>query len=235
MLFEKVLQTLSLDYCRDLALLGDGSGTVPDENIPLVAMRANMALMALYTRFPLEKQTLVLETVDGVHTYYLRPEYAQTSGSPHIHKYLKDTADKPFTGNVLMVTEVYDSEHRPLPLNDRHSNSGWHTAGYDALRYDQPRTGVRFYVDYRAKHAEIPVEAEAAKTSTLALPDSLMAAFLAHIAGNLYAGMGGADALNKSQALLLRYETECQFLEEKNVLHQSTEHSNIKPYLGGWI
>ena len=235
MRFDQALKFLSLDYCRDLPLLGDGSGTVPDKNIPLVAMRANLALMSLYTRFPLQKRTVVLETVDGLHTYFLRKEYAQTSGSAQTYKYLKDTVANPFLGDVLMVTDIHDSEHNALPLDDRQAEDGWHTAGYDSLRYDCPRTGERFYVDYRAKHADIPLDAEQAKDFVLNLPASLHTAFLAHIAGNVYAGMGGADALNKSQALLMKYENECQFLEEKNVLHHSESSSNMKPALGGWV
>lgn len=251
MTLAELFQKLSIGPLSDLPIAGEGSGTVPVENYAKLILRVNAALVALYTRFPLQLRTLTLTAVDGIQTYYLRTAFAQTSGSTEVNKYIQDTVADPFKGDVLMVAGVYDGEHAALPLNDRNDCKSWFTTSYDSLAMDYPATGDTYYIEYRARHAEIPLNVVPLVNGApppgatdpitiigaidVRIPPQLETALLAHIAANMYGSVGSDAALAKSQMHLSQYEGECAFYEERNTFNQSFESTNVKPLQNGWV
>ena len=248
-----LLAKLSYGPLSELAMAGEGSGVVPAASIPKLIIAINDALVKLYTRFSLERKTLVLETVDGIYAYRLTQEYAQTSSSNQPNKYIKDSVVYPFTGDVLQVVGVMGnaaklptdpeyitqprlpvSDYIDLPLNDRNDRLSWHTTAFDTLSMDYPKTGDRYFVLYRAKHAPIPLVPANAAAVDIRLPDVLESALLAYVAYRIYGGMSMEMAVSKSRIHLQVYESECAELENQNLFNQSEASTNMKPVLHGW-
>lgn len=236
MLLTEAHQKLAFGPLSELSIGGNGTGVIPPDKLPQVNFRINNALIALYTRFPLRLKTVELETVTGIHTYFLRREFAQTSPSTELNKYLKDHPSDPFLGDVSKIHGVIDAATgMPLPLNDQHNELSWFLPSFDSLRMGYPRTGDRYWIEFRARHEEIPLQPQDPGTVELVLPPELHPAFLAHVAGHVYGNMSMEGALAKSQNHLATYEAECQFHEERNTFDQWATDSNIKMQLGGWI
>lgn len=235
MLLSDLFQQLSVGPLQDLAIAGAGTGTVPVENYPKIMVPVNQALIALYTRFPLHKKSLILEAVDGISTYWLQTDFAQTSASAEPNKYIQDTVEDPFLGDVLQVTGIFDSEHCPLPLNDKNDCKSWFTPTYDALLMDYAVTGDRYYVEFHARHARLDLAPVDPGLVTVRVPPVLETAFMYCIAGYVYGVMNMEGAVSRSQEFHSRYDALCQFVEERNTLNNFTDSSNMKPELGGWV
>lgn len=233
----ELCQKLSLGPLSELPIGGKGSGTILPESLPKILMRANLALIALYTRFPLQLRQITLATVTGLHTYPLRYAYAQTSSSTEPVKFIQDTVADPFRGDVLAIEGVYDGEHGLLPLNIAGNELSWFTHSYDTLAVDYPRTGDVYFVEYRARHAEIPLDADltALEGFEIRVPVSLEGALLAKIAGDVYSNMSMEGALSKSQLHLAEYEAICSEQEARNTAHSSTTVEHDKFRAGGWV
>lgn len=250
----ELLQKLSYGPLSELAIAGEGMGEVPIENIPKLIIPINDALTKLYARFTLAKETVILETVDGIYAYRLAARFAQLSGSDEPNKYLKDTVGHPFLDDVLQITDVLgnqaalptdpnyitqprldENDYVALPLNDRNDRLSWHTTRYDTLSMDYPKTGDRYFIQYRAKHVPIPVVPADTDAIEILIPSTLEAALLAYVAKAIYGNMSMESALGKSRMHLAIYEEECAALEAKDAFSQFAESSNLKPQLRGWV
>ena len=216
---ENLLQKLSFGPLSELAIAGDGSGVVPTPNIPKIILRVNNALSALYTRFPLEKKAIVIETRNGLWAYPLRREFAITSDSTEPNKFIIDSPAQPFLGDVLMVDGIANAENCALPFNVANDEESWHKVSYDTISSNHINDQERLFVHYRARHFEFDLNKPELETE-IRIPSSLEAALLAHIAGNIYANMSMEGALAKAQAHLSNYENECSFHEERNTFAQ---------------
>lgn len=214
--FEK----LSFGPLSDLSVGGNGSGTIPEGKQPQVINRINGALSALYTRFPLQMRTIILETNSLLLLYPLRREFAQTSDSTEPVKFIKDTVSQPFLGDVAKVISVSNGDNEILGLNNSNDPESWHLVSYDTLAYDFPKDTKQFFVNYRARHALIDLKETSPETVEIRIPPELESAFLHHIAGNIFSGMGMEGALAKSQGHLSAYENECSFLDDQNIFDQ---------------
>ena len=232
-----ILSKLSLGPLSEQSAYGTGSGTIETDKVPQLVHHIGQALIALYTRFPLQIRHIELATVDGLFEYPLQARFAQTSSSTEINKFIQDSAFAPFTGDVLKITAISDAATGcELPLNKRHDELSWYTTAYDTLRMGYPKTGDRYRVEYRARHAALnPDPTGDLAAIEIRLPDELIPALLAHVAGHVYGGLSMEGALAKSQGHLATYENECQLHENSNTWDQHAEPHNTKFRAGGWV
>ena len=236
MYLSDILAKLSLGPLNEQAAFGTGAGSIETDKIPKLVFHIDQALVALYTRFPLRIRHLEMETVDGVFEYPLQARYAQTSSSTELHKFIKDHPADPFTGDVLKVNAIIDVRTcKELPLNKRNDKLSWFTPSYDTVRTNTPRTGDRYRIEYRARHAALPTNPVDPSQVEIRLPAELVPALLAHVAGHVYGGMSIEGALVKSQGHLATYENECQLHEQGNTWDQYNEPHNTRFIAGGWI
>lgn len=231
-----ILTKLSLGPLSEQAAFGTGAGSIDADKVPKLVFHIGQALVALYTRFPLRMRSLELETVDGLFEYPLQPRFAQSSTSTEINKFIKDSIADPFLGDVLKITAISEAGScKELPLNKRHDELSWFTPGYDTVRMGYPKTGDRYRIEYRARHPQLEPNPTDPAEVEIQLPDELVPALLAHVAGQVYGGMSMEGALGKSQGFLATYENECQMHESINTWDQHNEPFNTKFAERGWI
>lgn len=229
-----LLKDLSLGHLSDLPAAGVGDGTIEPQFQPKVLVRVGDALRTLYTRFPLQMKTLVVEAVDGVYQYPLRCEYAQTSASGQVNKFIKDTVAEPFIEDVLGIEHVYNSEHEELPLNVRGDAMSLYTPGFDILQIDRPVGGERFHVEYRAAHAPIEPNVDV-EVFEVRVPLAAHSALKLLIAQLVHEGAGNEGSLTKASQFKALYDEECGRLELANTFNQSIVDTNTSFERGGWV
>lgn len=224
------LKALSLGHLAEQAVAGEGTGVMPVASYPRMINRLNTGLLALYSRFPLHTRVVTIATVDGRRTYPLQAKYAQTSASAEPDKFIQDSVADPFTGDLALVVGVQDEDHCDLPLNDRSHPLSWHLPLADTLVMDYPRTGDSYFVEYRARHPELPVDAEESELATIQilLPPQLHEALQLHVAASVYGSMSMDGALLKSQKLMAMYEAECARHELIGTFAESVALSHTK-------
>lgn len=221
--FEK----LSFGPLSDLSIGGNGSGTIPEAKQPQVINRINGALLALYTRFPLQLRTIRIETSSLLHLYPLRRQFAETSDSLEPIKFIKDSTAQPFLEDVAKVIGIANHDNKAMGLNNSNDPESWHLIAYDTLSFDYPKDLAQFFVHYRARHALIDLKEANPENTEIRIPPELESAFMHHVAGNIFSGMGMEGSLAKSQGHLSAYENECSFLDDQNTFDQWSMPSGL--------
>lgn len=234
MTLDKVFQKLSYTHLSELAISGHGTGQIVDESQPLVIMRINEGLMALYARFALRRKTLTLRTYEAITEYFLRPEFALNSGSAEDPKYIIDTVSEPFPDDILMITDIINEDGETLAINDRNNEDSWHFNGFDALVLAEPEADKYFVIRYIVAPEEIDLGPGDPKLVEIVLPRVLEPALMAHVAGHIYGNMSMEGAMAKSQHFLDMYENECKIVEERNLFAFSISSTNTNPAINGW-
>lgn len=232
---QTYLEKMSYGPLSDLAIAGKGSGLVPEKDVPKMMLAANAALIVLYTRFQLKRKQLHLRQIDGRTEYPLAPEFSLTSDSDETERFIIDSLESPFQGDILTVLGVKKNQC-PVPLNDSNDPCSWHLNSFDVLSSPDSREGDFYLVEYLARHMELPlVPSETQMANKIQLPYQLEEAFLAYAGHKVYLGMNMEHSAAKASMLLSVFEAECVRLENSNTLNTYSSNSNLKPVLGGWI
>lgn len=208
---------------------------IPVEYESRVVNATNLALVALFSRLSLRTRTINLRTVDGLFTYPLRKDFALTSGSSEPNKFIEDSPDSPFLGDVLQIEYVMDSQRNDLGLNDRRNATSWFTTEPDVLTMDYPVTGDLYFVQYRAAHPEV-VEGEDYDSQFINVPPALVNTLVTKTILELYTTMGTETAIMKAQELETKYAALINEHEMLNTFNTSVVDTREDTFQrGGWV
>lgn len=190
----------------------DTQGVLPYELAARVNVFLNEGLTALYGRFPLLEKELIIDAQDEISLYYLRPEFGMTNGVAPV-KYIRDTVEDPFLGDVIQITRVYNEIGEELPLNEPEIEGTLYLPKFDCLQILEPVTGNSYTVFYRAKHAAITGEDLAAEID---IPSYLETALRCFVAGKIYSSMNGAEHVATGMNYLSQFEERCNDVDRLN-------------------
>jgi hypothetical protein len=229
-----VIEGLSFGPAANLALLGEGSGVVPESSHNRLVFLVNQALTALYGRFRLSQKTVTVLAIDCVSTYNLRPEHAQTNGALGYAKYILDTEEDRFLGDVLRVELVSDTCGNEYNINDRKSPCGnILIPSFDQIQIVNPLVGYEYVLEYRANHPKL-LTGEDLLEQEVRLPEAYHAALYFHVAGQIYESMNGQDNTLKGQEYKGEYERLCVEHENRNTDAAAQSSTNVRPDINGW-
>lgn len=235
MFLSELLLQLTSGAVGDLAIGGGGTGVIPPLQLDALGLKIDAALTHLHTRFPLRLKTQELQTYAGRYVYPLEQAFAQTSGSLEPQKFILDTVTDVFQADVLAIERIFDSEHNPLPLNDRQASTSWFTVKPTVLAMDYPVDDTHYFVEFRARHPKVNAAAEDPSSEVIDIPEALVSALVARIGYEVFCTQSGENALLKAQELRDRSEYECSLVDSLNTLNSSVVDTNVKLGLGGWI
>lgn len=152
---ENLYQTLSYGQLSNLAISGDGSGTIIESGQPKIVIAANEALKRLYSKFNLLEKDVLIEQASHITNYHLDKRFAESSYDPDKvnFPYIKDLFNETFEDDVIRITGVFNSHNNyPLPLNDDEAEWSLFTPRYNILQVPKPQDKVSLSVMYQAKH-----------------------------------------------------------------------------------
>lgn len=207
------------------------NGQIEDKDKPKMIAHLNMALTALYSRFPLLTKQLVVLQKSFITEYKLHSRYAQSNtASTEKVKYIYDDKDDPFKDDLLRIDCVYDEMGDQLLLNSDSTCKVAATPAQDTLEVPNPIDTNALFVIYRAKHPIVDLT-----TTDIELPEQLRPALLSYIASRVYAGGTAVEHATISATLMQKYELFCMQQEEYGMVNKQQTILNNKPCLGGWV
>ena len=106
MTLDDLFRSLSYGELSNLSMSGEGSGTIVEPKHGQVIQATNDALKDMFSRLVLRESELVIRTHDFKNLYYLRKEHAMSDPTVGPLKYILDTPDDPFTGDLVKVLRV---------------------------------------------------------------------------------------------------------------------------------
>ena len=118
MKLKEIFDQLTYGELSQLAIGGGEQGQINEANYPSVVAHIRLALTALYKRFPLKENRLVLQLLPGVLQYEINSKYAVGNMKSLVPvKYILDSA-LPFKDDILKIERVYTGKGHELSLND---------------------------------------------------------------------------------------------------------------------
>lgn len=243
MQLQEIFDQLSQSELSQLNLGGEGSG-INESNWEKVLTQVNRGLTELHKRFMLREGRVTLAMQEGLRAYLLDPKHAvSTPAQAGITKYLLDSGDEPFTGDLLKVEKVLTADGEELLLNVNgaywdQSQRSVRTPTYNRLILPSDLAVQELTVVFRADHPRLvktpgyfnlaDVEVE--------LPRSHSEALLYFVASRLFSPMGlsGNTAYHEGNNYQGMFETACQLLENQDYQQKESEE-NCRLHKKGWV
>lgn len=224
--FETFLKDLCLIELSDLVYVEPESGTAPAE-YPSEALRSkllspvNSALRQMYIETKVFQKELVLRTNANVTRYFLTTEHAMSSVAP-VEKYIIDTVQNPYTGDLARVDEVEDENHRLVFSAHENIIGGFvRMPRWDCLTFSVPADNKEYLVRYRAS-APVMTQNQDDKQINLDLPPGYVDLLRLQVAERVY----GAQKTQESIAKAGQYRAEAKELEARLKLADTAQEDH---------
>lgn len=218
MTLDDVFTSLANGILSNLAVGGDNSGVIPSQHYGKVCSAVNGSLLALYGRFLLHEREVAILAHDGILTYPLKRIHAVTDTTPGVLKFIVDTAEDPFTEDVIKILTIFDEDGGEMGLNNEEDPDTLYSPTPTTLQIMQPVTGDVYFVNYQAKHPKLT---PSNLSQEILLPEILMAALEAHVAYQIMSPMNGQEHAAKASEHLSRYEMLCAEVVDKDLVGTS--------------
>lgn len=223
MKLQKLFEYLTLGELKQLGIGGyEEYKAIQEKDYPEIISHLNLALINLYTRFPLLEKELVLETRPDQQLYVLSSKYAEPNEGWYIQGAYND--------DLIRINSAYlgDTE---LPINDEYSATGIYLPSYNSIQIPFATGSEEISIIYRAKPEEVPLDLE----YEIPLPEVLTEALLVFIEYRIRKSMGGEQGTVLGQQALQMYEMFCGEIERKNILNNADNSVCIRARERGWV
>ena len=223
MKLQKLFEYLTLGELKQLGIGGyEEYKAIQEKDYPEIISHLNLALMNLYTRFPLLEKELVLETRPDQQLYVLSSKYAEPNEGWYIQGVYND--------DLIRINSAYlgDTE---LPINDEYSATGIYLPSYNSIQIPFATGSEEISIIYRAKPEKVPLDLE----YEIPLPEVLTEALLVFIEYRIRKSMGGEQGTVLGQQALQMYEMFCGEIERKNILNNADNSVCIRARERGWV
>ena len=212
--FETFLKDLCLIELSDLVYTEPDS--VATTEYPSAALRTkllpvvNSALRQMYIDHQMVQKQLVLRTSADTTQYFLTKDHAVSSIAP-VEKYIIDTVDNPYTGDLARIDEVVDEDDRLVYSAHENITGGFvRMPRWDCLVFSTPLDNKEYLIRYRAS-APTMTENQVDSAIQLELPPGFVDLLRLQVAERIY----GSQKTNESVAKAAQYRTEALSLEKR--------------------
>jgi hypothetical protein len=248
MKLQEIFDQLTYGELSQLSIGGNEAGVIAPANYNRLVPHINLALTALYKRFPLKEGRLILELQTGRTTYPIHSKYAVSSRvSREVVRYIKDSTAEAFKDDIHKIERVYTADGFEFGLNDESDPYGMFTPSATVLRVpaevaaqavslpDELKS-PRVELVYRANHPliiadGIDLEPESIE---LELPYSHLEPLLFYIASRVHTPTGMTNETNMGNTYFSKYEASCAQLETTN-LRVDQGSQNTRLTRNGWV
>lgn len=220
----ELFKDLSFGPLSNLTIGGQGSGVIPVAQENRILSLTNTGLTKLYTKFVIAEKELVVRTIADKELYPLRQIHADND--PGIDfKFIADTPEDPFLGDMVRILLVGDADGNELPLNDYNQDASVFTPKPDVLQILNAEADTIFHVIYQANHAKLLTSEP---TQDIDLPEPLQEALVAYVGYRILEPMNGEEHSRRANELKVKYESICSDALDRDLGKYSITTSSTK-------
>lgn len=248
MKLQEVFDQLTHGELSQLSIGGNEAGLINPANYNRLVPHVNLGLTALYKRFPLKENRLMVELQNNRTVYPIHSKYAvssRTSREPV--RYIKDSLAVPFKDDIHKIEKVLTTNGYEFSLNDEGKEYSLFTPSATVLRVpldvveqemdlpDELKT-TQIEVVYRANHPLIVTDGADLEPDSLELelPYSHLEPLLFYIASRVHTPTGMTNETNMGNTYFAKYEASCQQLETVNLRVDQGGQSD-RLHRNGWV
>lgn len=201
-----------------------------NEQFPAIINALNLELTQLYSRYPVLEKDVAFRRFPEISLYHLTRRYCRSNDeSNELYKYILDTKDNPFLGDVLKIENAYTESGQHIVLNDNNNPRAWFTPSFDTIQI--PNTtdiDTRIAViGYKAKPEYIdPNTTDFEKD--IYIPSYLEEPMIYGITMRVAERLPTQTGMQVVQMAQAKYKELCDNVDTLNLFHENNVSTNIK-------
>ena len=201
-----------------------------NEQFPAIINALNLELTQLYSRFPVLEKDVAFRRFPEISIYHLTRRYCRSNDeSKELYKYILDTHDNPFLGDILKIENAYTESGQHIVLNDNNNPRAWFTPSFDTIQI--PNTtdvNTRIAViGYKAKPEHIdPNTTDFEKD--IYIPSYLEEPMIYGITMRVAERLPTQTGMQVVQMAQAKYKELCDNVDTLNLFHENNVSTNIK-------
>lgn len=201
-----------------------------NEQFPAIINALNLELTQLYSRYPVLEKDVAFRRFPEISIYHLTRRYCRSNDeSNELYKYILDTKDNPFLGDVLKIENAYTESGQHIVLNDNNNPRAWFTPSFDTIQI--PNTtdiDTRIAViGYKAKPEYIdPNTTDFEKD--IYIPSYLEEPMIYGITMRVAERLPTQTGMQVVQMAQAKYKELCDNVDTLNLFHENNVSTNIK-------
>ena len=201
-----------------------------NEQFPAIINALNLELTQLYSRYPVLEKDVAFRRFPEISIYHLTRKYCRSNDeSKELYKYILDTKDNPFLGDVLKIENAYTESGQHIVLNDNNNPRAWFTPSFDTIQI--PNTtdvDTRIAViGYKAKPEYIdPNTTDFEKD--IYIPSYLEEPMIYGITMRVAERLPTQTGMQVVQMAQAKYKELCDNVDTLNLFHENNVSTNIK-------
>lgn len=222
MLLSEFFDQLSYGELSQYGIGTDDAGKIAAKDYPRIISYINTGLTRIHTKLPLRMSSVRLNTTSSKMRYELRSSASWV-----------EDIEEPFQDNILVISEIIDSNGDSLTLNDDMSDSTITVAGR-AVTFEQP-TDDSFTVKFQGNHAALPVSQRIDPTTIeIDVPDFIIEPLSVFVASKVLGNGGNAESIQEGQMKLQEFGLLIQELIDTGMVRTPTPTTQ-RPKSYGWV
>ena len=201
-----------------------------NEQFPAIINALNLELTQLYSRYPVLEKEVAFRRFPEISMYHLIRRYCRSNDeSKELYKYILDTKDKPFLGDVLKIENAYTESGQHIVLNDNNNPRAWFTPSFDTIQIPNTTdidTRIAI-IGYKAKPEHIdPNTTDFEKD--IYIPSYLEEPMIYGITMRVAERLPTQTGMQVVQMAQAKYKELCDNVDTLNLFHENNVSTNIK-------
>ena len=201
-----------------------------NEQFPAIINALNLELTRLYSRYPVLEKDVAFRRFPEISLYHLTRRYCRSNDeSKELYKYILDTKDNPFLGDVLKIENAYTESGQHIVLNDNNNPRAWFTPSFDTIQIPNTTdidTRIAI-IGYKAKPEHIdPNTTDFEKD--IYIPSYLEEPMIYGITMRVAERLPTQTGMQVVQMAQAKYKELCDNVDTLNLFHENNVSTNIK-------
>ena len=201
-----------------------------NEQIPAIINALNLELTQLYSRYPVLEKDVAFRRFPEISLYHLTRRYCRSNDeSKELYKYILDTKDNPFLGDVLKIENAYTESGQHIVLNDNNNPRAWFTPSFDTIQIPNTTdidTRIAI-IGYKAKPEHIdPNTTDFEKD--IYIPSYLEEPMIYGITMRVAERLPTQTGMQVVQMAQAKSKELCDNVDTLNLFHENNVSTNIK-------
>lgn len=201
-----------------------------NEQFPAIINALNLELTQLYSRFPVLEKDVAFRRFPEISIYHLTRRYCRSNDeSKELYKYILDTKDNPFLGDILKIENAYTESGQHIVLNDNNNPRAWFTPSFDTIQIPNTTdidTRIAI-IGYKAKPEHIdPNTTDFEKD--IYIPSYLEEPMIYGITMRVAERLPTQTGMQVVQMAQAKYKELCDNVDTLNLFHENNVSTNIK-------
>ena len=201
-----------------------------NEQFPAIINALNLELTQLYSRYPVLEKDVAFRRFPEISLYHLTRRYCRSNDeSKELYKYILDTKDNPFLGDVLKIENAYTESGQHIVLNDNNDPRAWFTPSFDTIQIPNTTdidTRIAI-IGYKAKPEHIdPNTTDFEKD--IYIPSYLEEPMIYGITMRVAERLPTQTGMQVVQMAQAKYKELCDNVDTLNLFHENNVSTNIK-------